>query len=479
MTPSTIADSGTYPDTRKARMNAPDLRSLTGARAHLADGWLFDRGHTWRVFGLFALLMVFDFADRMIVAALLPSIRLQWHINDAQAGLLNSALTLGMTVFAFPVALAIDRWSRVKTASLMGIAWGIASTLGGLTFNFSQLLAMRGLVGVGEAGYAPAAYSWIAAAFPRRHLQFALGLFSASASVGMALGVAVGGFIASHYGWRHAFGIVALPGVLVAALLYRGRDYSNCHVSPLVETGRSAGRPGAETSAGSRIRILRTPSLLLSFFLSAMIMMQAVPVFYFLPTYFNRIHGLPLQQAAFLSSSLMLLPIVGTPLGGWTMDRLTRRFRRAKLVYIAVAAGLCTGLYLVTFHFAVTWQTQYGVLLIAGFIGSTAVSTPMSMTQELVHPRARAFSGTCGVIASAFFGSMPGPWLTGLLSDRFGLRFALASVTVSSGVLIVVGALLALRFYLADLARTERFDVAGQRAPVFAETPHRVEFADS
>ncbi|MFM0697734.1 MFS transporter [Paraburkholderia sediminicola] len=188
---------------------------------------------------------------------------------------------------------------------------------------------------------------------------------------------------------------------------------------------------------------------------------------------------MPLQQAAFLASSLMLLPIVGTPLGGWIMDRLTLRFRRAKLVYIAVAAGLCTGLYLVTFHFAVTWQTQYGLLLIAGFIGSTAVSTPMSMTQELVHPRGRAFSGTRGVIASALFGSMPGPYLTGLLSDRFGLRFALASVTVVSGALIVVGAVLALRFYLTDLARTARFEVTGQRAPVFADTPHRAELADS
>lgn len=449
-------------------MSAMELHASTGAPAHDADGWLFGKPHTWQVFGLFGLLMTFDFADRMIIAALLPSIRLQWHISDAQAGLLNSVLTLGMIVFALPVALAVDRWSRVKTASLMGVAWGVAAALGGLTANLGQLLVMRGVVGVGEAGYAPAAYSWIAAAFPRRHLQFALGLFSASAPVGMALGVAAGGYIASHYDWRHAFGIVALPGLLAAVLLYRGRDYDNRDVTRTIEADRATGCPEPEASIASRARILRTPSLLLSFVLSAMAMMQWMPGFYFLPTYFNRIHGLPLQQASMLSSSLMLLPVVGTPLGGWLMDRLTLRYRRAKLVYVAVIAGLSTGLYLITFHFTTAWQTQYALLLVTGFIGSTAVSAPMSMTQELVDPRARAFSGTCGVIASALFGSMPGPYLTGLLSDHFGLPLALALVTSISGALIVAAALLALRFYLSDLTRVSRFHVTVQPKPVVA-----------
>ncbi|MFM0208326.1 MFS transporter [Paraburkholderia sediminicola] len=439
-------------------MSVPDLVAFTHARTREADSWLFGRRRTWQVFSLFSLLMVFDFADRMIIAALLPAIRLEWHINDAQAGLLNSALTLGMIVFAFPVALAVDRWSRVKTAGLMGVAWSVAAMVGGVAASFGQLLAARAVVGVGEAGYAPAAYSWIAAAFPRRHLQFALGFFSASAPVGMALGIAGGGYIASHYGWRHAFGIVALPGLLAAALLYRGRDYSNRDFVKRVEAETTMGHQ-LDGAIESRLRILRIPSLSLSFFMSGMIMMQSVPVFYFLPTYLIRIYGIPLQKASFLASALMLLPIVGTPMGGWIMDRLTQRYRSAKLVYLAISAGLCTTLYLMVFHFAASWQVQYGLLVIASFVGATALSTPMSMTQELVHPRGRAFSSTCGVIASAALGSMPGPYLTGLLSDRFGLRSALASVTLVSGALITVAALLALRFYLRDLDRVSRFDV--------------------
>lgn len=439
-------------------MSAPELQNLATQPAQAADGWLFGQRHTASVFVLLSLLMVFDFADRMVIAALLPDIKAQWHITDAQSGLLNSVLTLGMIVFAFPLAIAIDHWSRVKTASLMGGVWSIAAALGGLTANFGQLLATRGLVGIGEAGYAPAAYSWITAAFPRRHRQFAMGLFTASAPIGMAVGVALGGYIATHYGWRHAFGIVALPGLVIAALLYKGRDYRNADVQYL--SAQNSPLPAeAEVISGWRGRILRTPSLLLAFFQSAMGMLQWVPVFYFLPTYFSRIHGLPLQKASLLTSSLMLLPIIGAPLGGWIMDRLTSREQRAKLLFAVVAGSLCTGLYLVGFTVASTWQAQYAVFVVAIFLGSTASTTSLSMAQELVHPRARAFSGTCSVVASALLGSLPGPFVTGLLSDHFGLKVALTSVTLVSGTLALIATALALRFYPRDLARVSHFQV--------------------
>lgn len=438
-------------------MNGPDLRTAGIAHPGALDGWLFGRRRTLRVFSLFALLMIFDFADRMLIAALLPAIRLDWHITDAQAGLLNSALTFGMIVFAFPVALAIDRWSRVKTAALMGGVWSVAGALGGVAASFGPLLVARAVVGIGEAGYAPAAYSWIAAAFPRRHLQLGLGLFSAGAPVGMALGVAGAGYIAQHYGWRHAFGVVALPGLLVAALLYFGADYRSGDLLVGAARADRRNREGpirVSASLSSRWRILGVPSLLFSFFMSGMTMMQSVPVFYFLPTWLNRVHHFPLQKASLLTSVLMLLPVVGTPLGGWIMDRVTQRYRRAKLVYVAVAAAFCSVLNLSIFHFVGGWQMQYGLLAISILVGSTAVTAPMSMTQELVHPRGRAFSATCGVIASAALGSMPGPWITGLLSDRFGLGLALTVVTFVSGVLMVCAALFALRFYLRDLGKT-------------------------
>ncbi|KPC55007.1 MFS transporter [Amantichitinum ursilacus] len=427
-------------------MNAPQLSFNAAAPQHAASGphaWLFGRGPTWRAFSLLTLLMLFDFADRMIIAALLPAIKAEWHISDAQAGLLNSVLTLGMIVFAFPTSLVIDRWSRVKTASLMGAIWSIASALGGLAGSFGQLASARAAVGLGEAGYAPAAYSWIAAAFPQRRRQFAMGLFTAGAPIGMALGVAAGGYIATHYGWRHAFGVVALPGLVVAALLFKARDYHHADVSV----------SSTQTPADWRRAILRTPSLLAAYVHTAMGMLQWVPVFYFLPTYFNRLAGLPVQRASLLTGGLMLLPVLGSPLGGWIMDQLSARYVRSKIGFAAITGGISTVLYLAAFSLALSWQQQYALMVLATLIGSTGSTAALSMTQELVHPGARAFSGTCAVVSAAVLGSLPGPFLTGLASDHFGLGVALTGVTGIAGALALASLYVAWRHYPADLSR--------------------------
>ena len=189
------------------------------AAATPANDYLFGRRRTVQTFSLLCLLMVFDFADRMILAALIPSIKAEWQITDATAGMLSSILTLGMVLCAFPASIAIERWSRVKTASIMGVVWSLASAAGGLAGSVTQLAASRALVGAGEAGYAPVSYTWISAAFPKRRRQLALGLFSSAQPIGMALGVALGGYVATHYGWRHALGIMALPGLLIAVWL--------------------------------------------------------------------------------------------------------------------------------------------------------------------------------------------------------------------------------------------------------------------
>lgn len=415
-----------------------------------AGGYLFSRRDTYRTFGLLCLLMVFDFADRMILAALLPAIKAEWQISDATAGLLSSILTLGMVLFAFPAAIAIDRWSRIRSASLMGVVWSLASAAGALAQNVGQLLATRGLVGIGEAGYAPAAYTWISAAFPKRRRQLALGLFSAAQPIGMALGVAAGGYIATHYGWKHALGIVALPGLLIALLLYRGADFKN---QPRQATTGANGAAVPDRAAA----ILRTPSLLLAYLGAALGTLQWVPLIFFLPTWLSREHGIPVQSASLMTSGVMLLSIVSIPLGGWIMDRWNRRDERAKLIWPIVAGSTATALYALAFGSAGDVALRYALLLVGLFIGASAGTGPLAMTQELVHPAIRAFSATCSIVAVHLLGSVPGPFLAGLLSDRFGLTTALQTVAVAAGTAYVGVLLLALRHYRRDLSRAGQF----------------------
>lgn len=416
------------------------------------DGYLFSRRGTFVTFGLLTVLMVFDFADRMILAALLPSIKAEWHITDATAGLLSSILTLGMVLFAFPAAIAIDRWSRVKSASVMGIIWSIASAAGALAQSVGQLLFTRGLVGVGEAGYAPAAYTWISAAFPKHRRQLALGLFSAAQPIGMAIGVAAGGYIATHYGWKHALGIIALPGLLVALALYKGKDYKNLR-PPVVPVANEAKAPSPFKT------ILGTPALVWAYLSAGLGTLQWVPVVFFLPTWLNREHGVAVQSASLMTSGVMLLAIVSVPLGGWLMDSWNRRDDRAKVVWPILAGATNTALLTLAFTVVHDSTLRYSLILLGFFIGASGGTGALAMTQELVHPAIRALSSTCSVVAIHLIGSVPGPFLAGLLSDRYGLTNALLTLIVVAGSGQVIALLFALRHYRRDLSRVSELQL--------------------
>ena len=416
--------------------------------------YLFGRHGTFVTFGLLTVLMVFDFADRMILAALLPAIKTEWQITDTTAGLLSSVLTLGMVLFAFPAAIAIDRWSRVKSASVMGVIWSLASAAGALAQNVGQLLLTRGLVGVGEAGYAPAAYTWISAAFPKRRRQLALGLFSSAQPIGMAIGVAAGGYIATHYGWKHALGIIALPGLLVALALYKGRDYKN--LRPVVATSHTAKLSPAK---GHAKVILGTPSLLLAYLSAGLGTLQWVPVVFFLPTWLNREHGVAVQSASLMTSGVMLLAIFSVPMGGWLMDHWNHRDDRAKVIWPILAGTTNTALLTLAFTVVDDITLRYTLILIGFFIGASGGTGALAMTQELVHPAMRAFSGTCSVVTIHLIGSVPGPFIAGLLSDRYGLTNALLTLIIVAGIGQATALLFALRHYRRDLSRVGHFQL--------------------
>lgn len=423
----------------------------------LSEGeFLFSKGTTIRVFSLFFVMMILDFADRMIVASLLPSIKAEWNITDAQAGLLNSALFVGMVIFSIPASIAIDRWSRVKTAALMGALWSFASGAGAFALTLSQLAMSRAAVGVAQAGYTPAAAAWIMAAFPKRRVQLALGTFSAGQPIGMALGVALGGYITSHYGWRHALGIMAIPGFFVAILLYRARDYKN----PVLP---AAGQPGAvppATVRASLARIFKTPTLPWIYVNSAMVLMQMASVAYFLPSFLTRFHGVELQTASYMTGSAVLMGIIGAPLGGWISDLWTTRYREAKVVFAMITATLSTLFFGIAFGLATDLMVQYGLVLGAVFMITAGASGPLAVSQELVHPGIRALSMTCNALAGHLLGSVPGPLLTGIISDHTDLKFALLCAAMFSGTVAVLSLYLAKRNYLRDLDNMPRLEVA-------------------
>lgn len=430
------------------------------------EGYLFSKGYTSYVFLLLWLLYFFDYVDRMVVVSLFPFLRAEWGLTDAQCGALVSAVYWAIVLFSFPASIMIDRWSRKKTIGIMATLWCLATAACAVTQNFGQLFAARTAIGIGEAGYAPGGTAMISALYPEKRRAFMVGIWNASIPIGMAAGILIGGYIAARWGWRHAFGIVALPGLFIALLFFFVKDYKTVGLEKRVDRG-SSGTDFTSASAGfgpvtkkmSKMEIVRTfsrtPSLLLTYFGFAGMMFTSISMASFLPTYFHRVQGLPMEKASLMASGIMLTSIIGSPLGGWISDRWMTRRIQARLLVPCIFALLTAALFLGGLHFLSGGIVQYGVFLIAGMASIAWASSAIAVTQDVVHPGLRAISYALCVITQNVLGSSLGPIVTGAFSDRFGIGTALkiASCTaLISALLFYLGS----RYYKRDLANVER-----------------------
>ncbi|MHB8770614.1 MAG: MFS transporter [Syntrophales bacterium] len=421
-------------------------------------GYLFSRGYTAYVFFLLWLLYFFDYIDRMVVVSLFPFLKADWGLTDAQCGAMVSAVYWAIVLFSFPASILIDRWSRKKSIGIMAVLWCLATAACAFTKNFTQLFAARTAIGIGEAGYAPGGTAMISALYPEKKRAFMVGIWNASIPLGMAAGILIGGFIAARWGWRHAFGIVAIPGLLVALLFFFVRDYRTVALGKSVEARGTADAGRAATGMSKRdiVRLFaRTPSLLLTYLGFAGMMFTSISMSTFLPTYFQRVQGVPLERATLLASGIMLTAIVGSPLGGWIADAWMKKRVEARLLLPALSALLTAVLFLAGFNLPTGGVVQYGIFLLAGIASIAWASSAIAVTQDVVHPGLRAVSYALCVVTQNLLGSALGPVVTGLLSDRYGILTALkiaSALAILSCILFTVGS----RFYRRDLEKVER-----------------------
>jgi MFS family permease len=298
----------------------------------------------------------------------------------------------------------------------------------------------------------------ISALFPDKMRSLMVGLWTAALPLGSAIGIMVGGYIAARYGWRQAFGIVALPGFLVALLFFLVRDYQTVDL----ETRRGPGSPeqGKRKTAEIARQFLRTPSLLLNYAAFAGCMFLSASYLSWLPTYFHRVENLPVEQAAFKGSLVMLLAIAGFPLGGFLADRWRQKRMNARLLFPALSSLFTGGIFFGAFYF-LQGSSQYALILLGGLAASTFSPAAIAVTQDVVHPGLRATSYSFCVIAQNLLGSSLGPLFVGAVSDRYGIQYALTLVplfSILAAILFFAGSF----FYETDLAKVEKIPLRAE-----------------
>src|SRR3546814_193075 len=176
-----------------------------------------------RVLAILLLAYIFNFLDRQIVSILAEPIKKDLGLSDGQPGLMGGlAFALFYTGLGIPIAWLADRKSRVTIISVSLALWSGFTALCGFAGNFWQLFLARMGVGIGEAGGVAPSYALISDSFPPHQRGRALAIFSFGIPIGSALGIFLGGWIASHIDWRAAFIIVGLAGLILAPLVKFG-----------------------------------------------------------------------------------------------------------------------------------------------------------------------------------------------------------------------------------------------------------------
>lgn len=379
---------------------------------------------------ILAFVNLFNYLDRFVVSALFESLkRSELALSDFKLGFLMTSFLVVYMLAAPVFGVLGDRRSRPRLIAFGVAVWSLATALSGLAGGYPALLAARATVGIGEAAYGTIAPSLLADYFPADTRGRVMAVFFCAIPVGSALGYVVGGLMDTHFGWRSAFFVAGVPGLLLAALCLRLRDPPR---------GMQDGTPGdaAAAGAGRGVRdvyrdLIRNRPYVLTVLGYAGYTFAVGGLASWMPAFLERVRGMPRAQATVSFGAMVVITgFIGTFAGGWLGDYCTKYSRQALLWVSAVAtlaavplswaalAAAAPGVYLVCMAAA----------LLLLFISTGPINAAIV---NLVAPLERASAVALSVFTIHLLGDVLSPPLIGALSDSRSLASAVKIVPVA------------------------------------------------
>lgn len=407
------------------------------------------------VLGLLTAIYALNFLDRNIINILVEPIKSELGLSDTMLGFLTGfGFVLFYSLLAFPLARLADRKNRVAIISVAIGLWSAMTALSGMATSFTQLALARLGVGVGEAGSTAPSQSLIADYFPPERRARAMSVFATGTYLGIFLGYALGGYVNQHYGWRAAFMVSGLPGIMIALLLWATvRD---------LPRGSADGHkvPAATESVMDTVRFLLSQKsfvlIVMGFCLSSF---TTYSLSVWIPAFLKRIHHMHSGEIGLYAGSIKgLLGIVGVLAGGVIIQRLANRDVRWIARGPAVTSMLA-GPSILLFLFAPDPQLSLLGLGLATLFSSFHLGPIFAVMQSLAKARMRAFAAATGTAMATLLGLGLGPLVIGALNDglsaRFGVEAIRYSLSVSAGLsmLAAIFFLLAARHLAEDMRR--------------------------
>jgi MFS family permease len=385
--------------------------------------------------GLFVLTFVnlFNYLDRNVVAALLESMKADLHLTDAQLGSLASGFLLVYMLTSPLFGTLGDRGRRPRLiAAGVGI-WSVATCLGGFARGFATLFAARATVGVGEAAYGSVSPALLADYFPLAQRGRVLAVFSAAIPIGTAAGYVLGGQVNHLYGWRAAFFVAGLPGLLLAWLTSRLYDPPR-GAQDGVAPHAVALQGGIRQAVAAYASLLRNKPYTLIVLGYAAYTFALGALAFWVPAFLQRERHLPATDATVQFGSIIVVTgFLGTFAGGWLGDRLLPRFRESYLWVSGVATLAAVPFAWMVFT-AEDRRAYTAAMVIAELLIFISTGPINSAILNVVEPDRRATSVALSILAIHLLGDVPSPPLVGLISEHSSLGRALLILPVAFGV---------------------------------------------
>lgn len=410
------------------------------------------RAYAWVVFALTVGLLLSDYMSRQVLNAVFPLLKAAWHLSDTRLGSLSSVVALMVGVLTFPLSVLADRWGRVKSIVLMAAMWSLATLGCAISTNYGEMLLARAFVGVGEAAYGSVGIAVVLSIFPARLRSTLTGAFMAGGAFGSVLGMALGGAVAAHAGWRTAFGAMAAMGI-VLVVVYR-LVVTEKRLAPLqpASVSRQAEGFGVRISFRALMKgLFSTKSVMCAYVGSGIHLLVPAAVWAWMPSFLNRYYGMSTGKAATSAAVFVLVTGLGMVACGNLADRLSKHARERK--WVAAIAFCLTCFTLLAIGLRMPAGPLQLVVIGAGMFFCAGASGPSgAMVANLTPPSIHASAFATLTLANNLLGLAPAAVLTGVIADRIGLLGALQLVPFAS-LIAAVAFLIGQRNYAGDLDR--------------------------
>ncbi|ALG86814.1 multidrug DMT transporter permease [Gordonia phthalatica] len=397
------------------------------------------RIYPWVVAALAFALLLSDYMSRQVLTAVFPMLKGEWDLTDSQLASLTSVVALMVGLLTFPLSVIADRFGRVRSLVTMAVVWSLATLMCAIAASYEHMLIARFFVGVGEAAYGSVGIAVVLGVFsPRLHSSLS-GAFMAGGSFGSVVGVALGGVIAVHLGWRWSFLAMAVLGLILAAAFRAVVTEKRLERYAVRDESSDAALAAKIAKIRVPVSTLFTNSAVWAAYIAGGLQMfTAAVLLSWTPSFFNRYYDMDPAKAGGVAALFVFLVGTGMVVCGIITDRVSRFDTRKKWLAAVVFCSISLVSLSIAFRID-TGAAQLTLLAIGAFFAAGTSGPTAAMVAGLTHESVRSSALGTLTVANNLLGLALGPFVIGVLADHLGLMDSLALAP-----LFYVGAIVAL-----------------------------------